>query len=255
MRTILSAILISFLLSGCYNHYNNPEQSDNSLAAHTTISTLYPMCSVGVLTIEESLKVKGRVVSNDCDKYFNGELYIDDGTATAKLMIDQYSLYTRYPEGVEISVDLKGFAIAHKDHILQIGLPSANNKRVVDDIVSQATLNKNITIGNSISTLHPKEYNISELNTSLCGKLITTNRAVHHPADSTDTYFAGGYHRFCDRDSNFIHIYIDKNSSGAGRILPQEEISLTGIITCKTDHLRDSTTLIIVPRRDSDIWQ
>ena len=128
MRTILSAILISFLLSGCYNHYNNPEQSDNSLAAHTTISTLYPMCSVGVLTIEESLKVKGRVVSNDCDKYFNGELYIDDGTATAKLMIDQYSLYTRYPEGVEISVDLKGFAIAQKDHILQIGLPSANNK-------------------------------------------------------------------------------------------------------------------------------
>ena len=255
MRTILSAILLSLLSLGCYNHYNNPEKSDNALTAHTTISTLYPMCSVGALTIEESLKIKGRVVSNDRDKYFNSELYIDDGTATAKLMIDQYSLYTHYPEGVEISVELKGFAIAQRDQILQIGLPSTSSNRVVDNIKSQVTLNKNITTGSSINTLHPKEYNISELNTSLCGKLITTNRAVHHPADSTDTYFADGYHRFCDRDSNFIHIYIDTNSTGAGRLLPKEEISLTGIITCKTDRLRDSTTLIIIPRRDSDIWK
>ena len=255
MRTILYTILFSLLSTACYDRHRAPETGSTELTAHTTISELYPMCSVGALEIVKSLKIKARVVSDDSSRYINGELYIDDGTATAKLLINQYALYTQYPEGVEISVDLNGLAIAQDDHILQIGLPSTSSKNTVDNIVSQVTIDKHITAGNSINTLYPKEYIIPELSVALCGKIATIHQLTFTPTDPTESHYAGGYHRFCDRESNSIHIYIDQNSTGAGRILPQEEVSLTGIITCKTDNLRDSTTLIIIPRKDSDIWQ
>lgn len=253
MRPILSAIL-SLLIFTCCRSYSTPEESRDELVAHTTIEELYQMCQIAPFTPHIELKVRGKVVGCDRGGYLHNELFIDDGTGRAKVLIERYFISNLYPEGVELSIDLNGLTIAQIDHILQIGLSPTSSKRILDLIGSQQVLDQHITRGNSINPLPPKEYFVADITTAMCGELVKIDNVIHFPADSTDVKIAGGYHRFSDSDLNFINIYINPQSTGAGKILPQEKCSITGIVSYKSG---TSTTsgLFLLPRKDSDIWQ
>ena len=90
MKRLLSAILLSqILFIGCYDNHKEPESFGQQQIGTTTIANVYAMCNgSNVLPIKADISIRGVVVSSDSQSFINKAIYIDDGTATAKVCIN-----------------------------------------------------------------------------------------------------------------------------------------------------------------------
>lgn len=253
MKRILSLFVPLLLLCSCYNRHTSPElQDDNSLAL-TTIADLYNKCNEGVLIPKISVTIRGRVISSDIEGYFGKELYINDGSGTAKVLINLNFISNIYPEGGEICIELCDLALTKSDYLLTIGLPSEDSDNPIDAFRSEVLLNKHITRSASINPLTPKKALVTDLTTHLVGEVITVENLTHIPTNPLDTDIAGGYHRFCDRYGNHTYIYIAENSTAYGKPLPKQSITITGVAIYKSEIYNELNTMCIIPRSSIEI--
>lgn len=255
MKRFLSAIFLLFFALSCYNRHQTPEVGAEGLPANTTLSELYRICSSdkGVIAPQSDVFVTGTVTSSDKQSYISRELYIDDGTATAKVLIDMYNIASLYPEGARLTINLKGLSLNIENYQLQIGLADKSEPTLLKPLESEVVLDKYIVCHSDCNPLQPRLSIVSDLSVNLCGKLVTLNSMTHTPTHPDDTNIACGYHRFTDRYGNHTYIYIDQYSAGFGKRLPDGETTITGIVTWHPTIYSDLNAIALLPRYSTDI--
>ena len=246
--------ILALLLTGCYNRAPIPEPAPEEITTNATIAQVKEMCNNEIITFTPNLPIviTGTVISSDKESYISGAIYIDDGTATAKLLVGVYDSYSIYPEGSQISILLTGLSANLYNHQLTIGLLQEKFNELYA-IKSHVLLDKHITCKNSINKIEPKVCDITDISTDFCGKLVTIN-SLNYVYTCYEENYRGKYLRFCDSDDNFIYVYIDQYAAGFKNVPPQETSDITGIVTYQKVPFDTKECFVILPRGSKDIW-
>lgn len=242
---LLPLVLTIICTTGCYNSHKAPSNSVDAPTANITLAEIRALCNKDRIIFSKDMVIQATVISTDEQEYIYRSLFIDDSTAAAELMIGQYSIHYIYPEGVELTLKLKGLAASITDGKLQIGLPAPNHSLYeVDYFESEVIMDKHIIRGNEINTLSPINTTITQLNDLFCGRLVTIANLKYQPETDTNTY--NNYYRFTDNSEAAIYLYIREYLDIDEQDIPTSEISLTGIVSHK------SQGYIITPRGIED---
>ena len=255
MKQLLSAILLlQILFTGCYDHHSAPKPSENEQIVTATITDLYEMCNGSqIIQIKSSISTHGVVVSSDSQSFINKAIYIDDGTATAKISIDMSQISSLYPIGSKLTISLNGLVLTIRNYQLHIAMLDNDDPTEIKGIKSEVLLDRHISCESRPYTVEPQVVLPYELNSLLCGKLVHLEGMMHSPTDEADSYIAGGFHRFSNLRGDHTYIYIDQYSSAFGKPLPTGEVTLTGIVTWYPEIYGEKNTIALLPRYKSDI--
>ena len=252
MKQVLIALLLLFV--GCQRAGVIGSSDLENVEANATLADIYQMCVGGAISFNGSLEVAvcGTVISCDKEGYINKELYIDDGTATAKVLVGLYNSYCIYPEGVEITIYMPGLSAVIENNQLVIGVKgSSGTIRTID---SEVVLDKHILCSATLNAVAPQLITTAEIDSPLCGKLVTLEQMsyVYTCYEEGDE---GKYLRFADDQGGYAYIYIDKYAVGFNDLPPQQPTTITGVAVCRRVPYSDEVETILLPRRRSDIWQ
>lgn len=118
------------LLAGCQADIDAPglQVPEATMQANTTIAelktTFADVTTVGMIGSKADGShyiVKGRVISSDATGNIYQQMIIQDATSALLFSISRGSLYTIYPVGQEVIVDLTGLYIGQYGDMIQIG--------------------------------------------------------------------------------------------------------------------------------------
>lgn len=250
----LAIYILTLLFVSCYNKAVTPEPAPEVLTTNATIAQLKKMCNTAPLsfTATAPVTISGTVVSSDKEGYISGAIYIDDGTATAKILVSVYDLHSIYPLGARITLYMPELTAAIIDNQLSIGLTYNGDEPY--PIKSIVLLDKHITCSNSTYPVEPLICTVDELTPSLCGKLVTINSMTYVYTCYEEGY-DGKYLRFSDSNENFTYVYIDNYAAGFSNIPPQSPTQITGIVTYQNVPFDKQNQIVLLPRSSKDIWQ
>ena len=133
--------------------------------------------------------IQGTVIANDSSGNFYKQIVIEDSTGGIAVNIDDYNLYTSYPEGRVVFVKLKGLNLYDYHNLIQIG-GDRDVTGAVNPIASPVKSNFVIK-GAYGSPLAPKVLDITQLtasNRSLQNTLIQINGVEFADADKAKPY-------------------------------------------------------------------
>ena len=238
MRGVLITILM-LTVFGC----NNPKEPviEGDITPRTaTIATLRQQIgTVSGRTIDHNVIVQGRVTSSDKDGNFYRSLVIEDESGAMEIMVGLYDLYTLYPEGTLLSLNLKGCATDYDYGILRAGAKAhAYDSYDVTYISSREDIDRVIERSRDVAPIEPRHTTISELSNRACGELIRIEGLELRHTTSIDTLQGmtladatwRGYALFFDTMGDSIAVYTSENSRFAKSSIPTTPISITGIL-------------------------
>ena len=231
-RHFLSLLALCSLPCGCCEHFDVPDTPADAPAPNITIASLHAFLLTETVVVREELTIGGTVVSSDEAGNFYRTLALDDGTGGAELRIAESNLHAIYPAGSGLAVSLRGCALAERNGVLQIGLPSDAYSPYPTDYISSRVLLERL--------LHPTgerrepvaaPCTIAQLNTALCGRLIRIDALHLRPvAEQTAPQTWEGYRLFEDAAGRTVAVCTSGYARFADREIPTEECSLTGVL-------------------------
>ncbi len=116
-----------FITAGCVKKdFDTPPSNCDSLqnvTANITIAELKAMLPVAqdTMQITDSLIIEGYVISTDQYGNFYKELVIEDTSAGIDIKIDRSYLYTYYPLGQRMLINLKGMYLTKEKGVIKLG--------------------------------------------------------------------------------------------------------------------------------------
>ena len=121
----LTPVLLLLAVTGCVkNDFDEPDNQgcqDEGLQRNITIADLKALYNGIAMEIEQDLTLEGVVISSDREGNFFKELIIQDETAGILILIDQTNLYTSYPAGRKVYVQLQGMYMDDFAGLIQLG--------------------------------------------------------------------------------------------------------------------------------------
>lgn len=237
------------MLGGCYNSKSTPGHNQPSVTANTTLAQLRSICTGSKVTFNAAMPivVSGTVISCDKEGYISQSLYIDDGSATAKIRIGAYNSYSLYPEGTKITLKMTGLTATVVNHQLTIGL--GEQLRTID---SFPLLDRYISCSAELQSVEPTPLRATELTPEMCGKLVALEQMSYAYTAYEDNY-TGKYLRFHDPELNHAYIYISQYAIGFNDLMPQQPTTIRGILCYESTPMENKLIPVIYPRRRSDL--
>lgn len=134
VRLFFSIVLLSILAVSCERQYDGPpiEIPKYSREANVTVAKLkeYYASITNPTLIETDFVLKARVSANDVSGNVYKQIYIQDETGAINIGIDQNSIFTYYPVGQEVFLELKGLYMVKYGDELQIGFGNTQANRI-----------------------------------------------------------------------------------------------------------------------------
>lgn len=186
----------------------------------------------------------GRVTSSDEEGNFYRSLYIEDESGGAEILLGLYNNHTQYPIGLQVAIRLEGLAVAIEDGVVQIGLTPESYDISLREIEPQELIDRHIIRGNDITPIEPIRCSITELETTMCGRLIRIDGLCHSPIDEEREYY-----RFTDGNGEVIYAYISEYATLQPSLTAT---SLIGILRIERVAADQDEQFVIVPRFDHD---
>jgi Family of unknown function (DUF5689) len=114
---------ISVFTLSCNKKFDEPPgYIPPNVTATMTIAELKAMHSSGnVETLTNPDIIEGVVVANDSSGNFYKEIVIQDATGGMTILIDDYNLYTSFPVGRKVYVNLNGLFLSDYNGLVQLG--------------------------------------------------------------------------------------------------------------------------------------
>lgn len=194
LKKILFLALFGFLLSGCYNDFNDPEPykiytdadfADSRIVPIKTVKQLFydkygsAAASVGKgMEITENYVIKGKVISNDAYGNVYRTMYIQDESGAIEVKIGTTGTYNEYKIGQTVFVKTQGLVIGSYRYMLSLGVASvdpayANGYLDVKNLISSVIFRGERTKLTAADTLVVNSP--SELNDNMLGCLLRIN--------------------------------------------------------------------------------
>lgn len=247
-------IAAGMLSAGCRERFSTPDSTTEVPAPNMTLATLHEAYRGETIRISEPIVVGGSVTSSDAAGNFYRTLVLDDGTGAAEFRIAEYNLHTLYAPGSYLTASLQGCALSERNGILQIGLvPDSYSYYPTEYIASRELLDRILHRSGEQRLVEPLRLTLSELEHSLCGRLIRVDNlrlVVDTPATVSEQGATGmttlqeteaaeepephptwsGYRLFADVQGHMIAVYTSDYARFADQEVPTGSCSLTGIV-------------------------
>lgn len=228
----LPVILMALAFTACDRDYDMPPLNEPKFdlpadAQTITIKQLRERYAAATqndaVTIQDSLFLRARVSGDDRSGNIFKTIYLQDETGGISFLVDQSSVYSDYPAGQEVIVDLKGLCISVYGDEQQIGHPSGYLYRTpYEDFKEKVHRNG----WADESKLDIKEFsNISKLSDDADANKFTLVRLTGvHFTDAGKANFAetSGYgtHDLVDQYGNSISVRTSNYADFAATKLP-----------------------------------
>lgn len=238
MRGVLIAIL-TLIVMGC-NDYYTPDFDIELTPRTTPIASLRQQ--VGTSSgdvIEKDIVVQGRVTSSDKEGNFYHSIIVEDETGAMEVLIDLYNISTYYPEGMLLSLHLKGCATDYRYGILRAGGETQPYDYYdIKEITSRLMIERVVESSLDIEPITPRSTTIAQLLPEECGRLIRIDNLQLRHSTSIDTLQGmtlddatwQGYSLFFDEHGDSIAVYTNDRAHFAKSKIPTTPISITGIL-------------------------
>ena len=130
--------------------------------------------------------IEGTVIANDSSGNFYKQIIIEDSTAGIAINIDDYNLYTSYPEGRTVFIKLKGLILYDDNKLIELG----GSKDVTGTItpIGSSIKDNFIIKGNYGTPIAPKVVDISDLNDAYQNMLIQLDNFEFSETDTSKIY-------------------------------------------------------------------
>ncbi len=233
MKRYLSILCVAVLTACSYDRFDAVEDFDGvPLLPNAEMSVLRRAYTGVTSEIRENIVVEGRVVSSDAGGNFYRSLIVEDCTGAVEVMVGLDHLYRIYPVGSRLVLRLQGLALGQRDGVLQVGmLPETWDYRSTGYMSHQAVADKYMYRDTDIAQVASDRIAIGEMSKALCGRLVTVERVA--AADEKQCWAEGSYRccrKFRDARGDSVYVAVSPYARFAGRPIPQDTVSVTGIL-------------------------
>ncbi|MCX7862859.1 MAG: DUF5689 domain-containing protein [Bacteroidales bacterium] len=121
---VTMAVFVSLVLTSCIKEkFDEPPVNipHVDFQANKTIAELKAMYSGGLDSIQDTIIIKGIVISSDEEGNIYKSLYIQDHTAGILIALDRTNLYTTFKPGQRVFVKCKGLYLGNYGGVTQLG--------------------------------------------------------------------------------------------------------------------------------------
>lgn len=238
----LPVILMALAFTACDRDYDMPPLNEPKFelpadAQTITIKQLREKYAAATqsapITIEDSLYLRARVSADDRSGNIFKTIYLQDETGGISVLVDQSSVYSDYPAGQEVIVDLKGLCVSVYGDEQQLGHPAGYLYRTPYEKFKQH-IHRNGWADESKVEL--KEFsNISKLSDDPDANKFTVVRLIGvHFTDGGKANFAenSGYgtHDLVDQYGNSISVRTSNYAAFAATKLPVGTGNVIGVL-------------------------
>ena len=253
----ICTILIMTMLIGCQRVTDKFVIEGKLPEASNIIASLRDdIVMAGGFTISEDIVVVGRVTSADSEDNFYGSLVVEDGSGAVEVMIGTSNLTARYPEGLLVALRLMGCYADYSRGVLQVGSQIAEyDYPSVGNLASLERTDEVVVRSLDVEPVKPLRTTISELNGTMCGRLIEVCGLSLNDSSSIDT-LAGegldrakwqGYSLFKDAKGDSIAVYTRDYARYAEHRIPTDSVNIVGIL--QRDSYREGEECYILRMR------
>lgn len=239
MRNRLSMLLM-FMLIGCQKVTDKFVIEDDLPLPTTTIAALREhIVKGGGVMLHDEIIVVGCVTSDDSEDNFYGSLIVEDESGALELMVGTPNLSACYPEGLRVALRLNGCYADYAHGLLQVGseAPEYEYYRVAN-LASPERVDSVVMRSLDVEPIEPFKIMISELQRSMCGRLIQVCGLRLVDSSSIDT-LAGegldraiwrGYSMFRDSRGDTIAVYTRDYARYMAHRIPQDSVNIVGVL-------------------------
>ena len=195
LLTWITAIVVltitSLIVVSCNKKFDEPPAYVGpNITPTLTIADLKAMHTIGGLELVTADKIIGGiVVADDKSGNFYKTIVIQDETGGIQVKLDGYDLYTEYPVGRQVYINVKGLYLGDYNNLYEIG-------GGVDNTVSPARLgyiastlfDQYITKGSLNNVITPKVVKVADLNDSYQSTLIQLDNFEFAVGDTSKPY-------------------------------------------------------------------
>lgn len=234
VRAVAAAVFAA-VATACCDSAPVPETSSETETADCTIAALRGFYYGETRLVESDITVAGRVTTSDSAGNFYKSLVIEDSTGAVEIMAGVTDLATSFPEGVTLSVDLRGCALGQSYGVMQIGLyPAPYSGYATDYFSSRALLDSHVKRGGEVAVVEPYATTVAGLDRAMCGRLVRIDALTLQRPAGDDEYTVparwSGYATFKDAAGDSVVVYTRPYADYADLFVPVGEVSLTGIL-------------------------
>ncbi|NBJ04684.1 hypothetical protein D1647_00570 [Alistipes sp. Z76] len=251
-----TTLLVIATLVGCRGYDAPTDDGGTPQAPNISIADLHDLCGKGPLNIDEPLVAGGYVTSSDRAGNFNRTFTIEDPTGGMEIMAGLYDLHNIYPSGCYVTVRLEGCAVAESHGVLQAGISAEEYDRYPTSYFSsRALLDRHVRRYDIRREVAPAPLSTSELDTRLCGKLVTIGPLRPTTTEHADGWNVNadgtwsGYNFFADDRGTTVAVYTSAYADYADRCVPDRRVALTGILQYGT---ADGEDCFMIKMRDEN---
>lgn len=239
MNKIITILMI-LMLVGCYNSADKPSITPMPKGDIVAIAWLRSdIVGNRAVTIDKDIVVRGRVISSDAEDNLYNSIYVEDETGAVEVLAGLSPLAALYPEGLDVTLHLRGCRADYWRGVLQIGDEAlASTVNSVDYISTREGLDRVVRRGVDVVPRKPEVVTIGSLTKDMCGRLVCIKdvRAVASTSIDTllgqslkDAYWRGSA-LFKDCRGDSIAVVTSSMAHFADSSLPLDSVSITGIL-------------------------
>lgn len=188
--TMLSipGILFVCLIIACNKKFDAPPSyTAPSITPTLTIAQLKAKHSFGnTETISTNDIIEGTVIANDSSGNFYKQIIIEDSTGGIAVNIDDYNLYTSYPVGRNVFINLNGLILFDDARLIELGASKDVTGAVAP--IASPTKDKYVIKGNYGTPVAPIQIDVAALNDHCQNMLIQLNDFQFANADTSKIY-------------------------------------------------------------------
>ncbi len=223
------------LLNSCVKEeFDNPPSNYDSVQAIKPTHSIMQIKSMydGDTVLLTNMRIEGYVISTDQFGNFYKKIVIQDTSGGIEIELDHSYMFTKYPLGQRLIINLDSLVLCNYRGILEIVLDSTSAGTVRLD-----ETNEDIYIVKTYDNkpVDPKVVKITEINDDLLNTLIkienvqfTVVDTGHTWADAISNYSEN--HNLMDQDSNILIVRTSGYASFAADTLPSGSGSIVGVL-------------------------
>ena len=236
MSAILSKPLVALacLLSliSCNKHFDAPESPQTAFQSpNINIADIKHLSEQGYIDFD--IVVGGRVTTSDSAQNFYKRCFIEDETGGIQIAINNYDIYSMYPPGDSVWVNLRGLTVGIKDGVKCIGYPT--NSDYLEPISSIVILRK-IMHSTGEERKRPTNITLFEgLTEGDIGRLVTVEARFSDTSTAIEPIMYEGVRELQDRDSCIAKLKSTQYCKFANQEVPRGWVLIRAIVVGQQD--------------------
>jgi len=224
---LLACLLIP---TSCHNRFDVPESSETTFQSpNIKIEQIKHLTEQGY--IDHNLIIGGRITTSDSAQNFYKRCFIEDDTGGIQIAINNYDIYSLYPLGDSVWVNLNGLAIGEKDGVKCIGYPT--NSDYIEPISSVVML-REIMYSTSVKLKRPNKITkFNELTPEDIGSLVTVEAYFTEIYDNIEPTVYEGVRELKDRNFDIAKLRSTQYCKFANNEVPSGWVLIRAIVIAK----------------------